>query len=115
MHRPSCTRGNPRGRPSAHSCGKGEKMTRGPTNPAQTGVQPVRGRNSLRRSRPEPPNVKLQVQMPFLELFPKPARDDEPAGDQATTEVTPPPPMPGGLKPMPPPRIISTIKVRTSR
>jgi len=53
--------------------------------------------------------------MPFLELFPKPARDDEPAGDQATTEVTPPPPMPGGLKPMRPPRIISTIKVRTSR
>ena len=53
--------------------------------------------------------------MPFLELFPKPARDDEPAGDQATTEATPPPPMPGGLKPMRPPRIISTIKVRTSR
>ena len=52
--------------------------------------------------------------MPFLELFPKPAQDDEPAGDQAATEVAPPP-MPGGLKPMRPPRITSTIKVRTSR
>ncbi len=62
--------------------------------------------------------------MPILELFPKPASStdpaSEPAGNQAGTDVAPPPgssPAPGNLKPMPRPPQLTTmrIKVRTGR